>query len=69
MSAYHPRFVAYARTQGMTPDALFARDRGNMAPFIAWVQGQWREFIAAHGVLTLDDKHARFDAWLDARTA
>ena len=65
---YQPRFVAYARTLGITPDEAASRLSGNMAPYIAWIQGQWTEFLAAHGPLLLEQKHDRFDAWLDART-
>ena len=72
----NPRFVAYARTNGNTPDAQAAADRdrfpgGPMAGFTTWLNARWRDWAteAGHDLVRLSAAdHAAFDAWLTERT-
>lgn len=73
MSAVNPRYLAYARAHGETPDGMLAADRmrwrgGTMRGFTGWIDGKWREWLELHpdrrrSALT-DADHAAFDAWL-----
>jgi hypothetical protein len=66
-----PRFAAYCRAHGTTPEEQLARDRGLypgglMVGFLWWVGQRWREWEAATGRQPphdLDD-HRDFDVWL-----
>lgn len=78
----NPRYLAYCRAHGLTPEAMLAFDRerapgGHMGPFIRWVGQRWQEWGVAHNRSawsghTAED-HEHFDAWLqeivDARLA
>lgn len=75
MERWNPRYVAYARAHGNTPEYQSALDRerypgGRMAGYLVWVSANWREWHADTGrgplPLTAAD-HAEFDAWLLAR--
>jgi hypothetical protein len=51
--AYQPRFVAYARAHGRSPEAQLTHDQalwpgGRMLPFLQWIQQQREVFAAAH---------------------
>jgi len=67
------RYLAYARSQGLEPDAVMKRDekaaRGDaMGPFRSWARARWAEY---RGVLDVGemppDEHAAFDRWLEAQ--
>lgn len=66
---YQPRFVAYAKAQGVTPEALAATRFG--VGFICWINAKWSAFCAEfkrdRGFLSERD-HADFDAWLSGAT-
>ena len=69
----NPRYIAYARAHGETPEGMLEADRvtwpgGSMTGFTIWIDGKWREWCAANpsrsrSALTAAD-HAAFDAWL-----
>lgn len=76
---WSPRYVAYARVHGETPDGMLARDRirypgGSMTGFTIWSDQQFRAFRAAHaassdfyrGSALSPAGDAAYDAWLAA---
>lgn len=74
---WNPRFAAYAKAQGRTPDDQLAHDKAElpgacMFPFVEWNRARLKEFFAINrsaficGALT---DHAAYDAWLAARIA
>ena len=67
MQTYQSRFVAYAKAQGVTPEAMAATRFG--AGFICWINAKWSAFCAefkrSRDYHTEQD-HADFDAWLEA---
>lgn len=74
---WNPRYVAYARSNGNTPDAQLAADKvrfpgGCMCEFIIWNGRQLHEFrsqFKKHPTILTEQDHAEYDAWLNARTA
>lgn len=69
------RFQSYARSHGLTPEAMLDRDRetfpgGCMAGFITWVTQRWAAWDASRGQKDvrhrMADEHEAFDAWLEA---
>ena len=71
----NPRFLAYARSRGETPEETLAHDEhrypgGKMTGFMAWISARWAEWHAERGhyspILTEDD-HRDFDEWLNGR--
>lgn len=63
----NPRYVAYARAHGRTPEAMRTHDRtrwpgGIMAGYIVWIGEQWRRWHAANPGALPD--HESFDAML-----
>ena len=71
---WNPRYVAYAASQGRTPDDQLAHDRAekpgaHMVPFILWIGARWADYRHAHRLGRLDPVtaagHEAFDAWLD----
>lgn len=69
---YNPRYVAYARAQGMTPDEMLESDAltypgGKMTGFILWLNAKWREWDRLNGRREphSDADHQLFDAWLE----
>jgi hypothetical protein len=74
---WNPRYVAYARAHGNTPEHQSALDRerfpgGRMAGFLVWLGEQHRAYTSAGlhvGSVWTDPDHAEFDAWLLAQTA
>lgn len=73
-AAYQPRYVAYARAHGRSPEVQAAQDRvehpgGCMVGYILWIGDRWREYRSAAGWRPgAPADHAGFDAWLEART-
>jgi len=73
---YQPRYVAYARAHGRTPDEQLAHDverwpGGCMTGYICWIGERWQEWRQEKG-LSLDYQpsradHADFDRWLANR--
>lgn len=70
---YQPRYVAYARAHGLSPDAMLERDQeawpgGCMAGFMLWIQERWREWASQRpgGMpdIKTEEHHRDFDAWL-----
>lgn len=77
MSAiWNPRYVAFARSQGRTPDAQREHDREEWSgaaamPFMLWIRKQWREFFAERGEKVPEGivpaQHEAFNRWLEAK--
>lgn len=66
---WNPRYVAYARANGRTPDEQKALEPGNCG-FICWINERWAAYRAEHGLeLRAPADHERFDAWLASTTA
>lgn len=75
MTKWNPRFLAFSRSQGRSPEAQLDHDReaapgGCMAPFMTWISERWVQWRSVHGYgrwapLSRED-HASFDAWLIA---
>jgi hypothetical protein len=72
----NPRYLAYAREDGLEPDQALARDverwpGGKMCGFMLWVGERWREWDARHGHgqshVRDAHEHRAFDAWLEGR--
>lgn len=74
-TTYQPRFLAFAKHLGKTPDALVAgcadrtaRDVLN-ADFMAWIGAKWGEWAQATGRdrsrITIEDQES-FDAFIGA---
>lgn len=68
---YQPRFVAYAKAQGLTCGEVLARDRkagAVMMPFMLWIQCAWaewrRQFNIAKDAILSNEHHREFDIWL-----
>lgn len=70
---FQPRFAAYARVHGRTPEAQIEHDKeawpgGVMTGFVLWNNERWREWRAANGYRHDDilpsDAHERYDRWL-----
>lgn len=66
---YHPRFLAFAASQGATPQEASERGRPLKGrPYVIWIGERWTEWRklrgrSAYSHLTAAD-HADFDAWL-----
>ena len=68
MTAWNPRYVAYSRVNGKTPEEMQASERG-MVGFMLWIGGQMVEFRKAHPeafVGSAIQDHAAFDKFLGA---
>lgn len=65
---YQPRWIAYAKSLGKTPEELGGGPVVNAA-FMAWISQQWGAWAKATGrdrhIHTQDD-HASFDAFIGA---
>ena len=67
----NPRYLAYCRAHGRTPDDMLAFDEqawpgGKMCGFILWMSEQWAAFtkLYPHNIhIRTDEIHAAFDAW------
>lgn len=71
---WNPRFLAYCRSQGNTPEAQLSVDDarypgGKMCGFILWLHAQWKEFYTLKGWdrdrIKGEEDHREFDAWLE----
>lgn len=67
---WNPRYVAYAKAHGRTPEEMRAHDEeawpgGRMAGFILWMNEQWERWRREHQRGTYDplsdEDHADFD--------
>ena len=76
---YQPRYLAYCRAHGRTPEAMLAHDSdawpgGRLCGFILWISDRWHEWRVATGSRAhaldrkTDAEHAAFDAWLNGVT-
>lgn len=69
---YQPRFIAYARACGNTPEAQLVADDsawpgGCMTGFILWIGGKWNEWKSETqwgGIVLTNEDHTAFDNWL-----
>lgn len=64
----NPRYVAYAKSQGRTPEQQFEHDQneypdGAMIGFILWISETRREFKKQHPACFLHDKIVDQWAW------
>jgi len=81
IEAWNPRFVLFAREQGVDPQAwLDSRRDGDgivsMLPFTLWISERWDEYRAHLKKLPAGERttfdtgdQQRFDAWLSKRCA
>lgn len=70
---WNPRYVAYAKEHGKTPEEMLAHDEvawpgGKMCGFMIWINDRWTEFCLLNPdvkrkFLTEQD-HKDFDKWL-----
>ena len=78
---YNPRYVAYARSHGHTPDAMLETDNrewpgGCMTGFMLWLGARWTDFekLKAAKVRSYERSYWRviheteFDLWLNAES-
>jgi len=75
MTEWNPRYVAYAKAHGTTPEAMIEEDRVNwpggvMTGFILWIGDHWRAWLAERGLPSdhpkSDEDHASFDRRIGA---
>ena len=67
---YQPRYEAFLRAEGTTPEQEEARWPGGCnTGFILWITEQWREWDASTGHRGSHGpaEHEAFDKWLVAR--
>ena|SRR3990167_9693146 len=70
---WQPRYLAYARAHGLSPEEMLAQDReawpgGLMAGYITWINDEWADFDRDNGrPVHNPEYHARFDGWLQER--
>ena len=71
--SYQPRYAAYARAHGKTPEQMAGHDEeqwpgGCMCGFILWIGDRWREWRKlkgySHNWILSEADHVEFDAWL-----
>lgn len=70
MTSWNPRYVAYAKAQGKTPEEMMTSQR-SMVGFILWIGGQVVEFKKAKPdafVGSAIRDHAAFDRYLGVET-
>ena len=68
----NPRYLAYCKAHGKTPDEMVAHDlpkysTGIFFDFPLWIEGKWYEWRKANnkvGVALRQQDHADFDKWL-----
>lgn len=74
MSEYQPYFVAYAKSQGIEPEAIISTRPGLWKlDFLSWIRARWSEYrkqigVGPDDVLTAEERNA-FGSWLDGRVA
>jgi len=75
MTAWNPRYVAFARANGRTPEEQNAVDVAgtHKLEFILWIGRKWQEFAESHGCrvsywLRIWD-HNEFNKWLGVANA
>lgn len=76
MTLWNPRFLAYAQSRGMTPEAVLSADRiafpgGRMAGFIVWNMRRITEYLAETRLprASLVTNPEQYDGWLARRYA
>lgn len=74
-SKFQPRYVAYCRANGKTPDEMMAHDvvaypGGKMCGFVLWIGAQWGAWRKANGRrhddFVSDADHKSFDVFVGA---
>jgi len=73
VTGWNPRYLLYARSLGLGPEAARRHGRvhypgGCACGFILWIDRMWSEWrkmrgLGRHDVID-DEDHADFDAWL-----
>lgn len=69
-AAFNPRYAAYARAHGKTPEAMMQGDAaalsgGSMVGFILWISKQKRQFAALHPDKMMGDSVLDQEAWTE----
>ncbi len=72
---FNPRYAAYAKAHGNTPEAQLAHDErlypgAKMMPYMQWIQDRWRAWDIARGHqrdhVRDNEEHRAFDVALTA---
>lgn len=68
MTAWNPRYVAYAASTGMGPAQRLRQDKAgrgaSMTGFIIWIGERWQEWSGGRTAARTAEDHRQFDAWL-----
>jgi hypothetical protein len=72
MTDYQQRYVAYAKSNGKTPDEMLKHDKNNfpggcMANYIIWINSKISDFkclIGKNGYGLSREEHDQFNEWL-----
>jgi hypothetical protein len=65
--AWNPRYVAYAKANGKSPEEMIEASQKSMVGFILWIGGQVVEFRKVHPEAFVGSSirdHAAFDRFL-----
>lgn len=47
MSGFQPRYIAYAKAHGKTPEEMLEQEKNN-TNFIEWINKKWRTYDRLH---------------------
>ena len=76
MKTWSPRYIAYATSNGKTPEDMLATDKKEfpsacMMEFILWIGRKWNEWCGITGNrvdFKTQEMHDDFDAWLKEKS-
>ncbi len=64
---FQPRYIAYSKAHGRTPDEMLKADNDMMHEFMIWIDRQWTKWETETGYGPLpksEQAHQDFDRWL-----